>query len=820
MTPPETGEKDPSATLQGIIAEFGCTPGSGITEFTRLATAVQRHRRAIRVSDVDQITRSTALWTTMQLEGDIKAALQLAGVDQEALGGILSLSGVPTPIDVDTADLHEDFARAMRRYLAGLADRRPIELADLAAAILHAARDDSSGLLPNRMNELDVDPDVAIGEINRLLTRVSDQPPRIDLDNFSGSVRQIRGQFGDATTVTPSQIALSIQALHPDYGDNSFKDVRFRPSEGNTATTDEWLARVQSLYDMARVAQTRHKVIDGELTLLGLAELDDSLAEDLRADGFLDAVRRGVEAIPRQDVRDRTEWTPDAPAERDLLGRERLAEALSKRLERLAAPGSEAKRSFLVHIDGPWGAGKSTLFVFLKRQLEPRFLVVSVNAWREQRVGVQWWTLLSALRRAITRSKPWYAKPFTRLMGLVHRIRAGWVPFVVAMLVLGATLAAVVSVANFDLTASGKTADSILKIIALASAAFGGLVASVRFLLPGSRRSAQGFVERNDNPMQEVGRLFARTLRQTKRPVVFLIDDLDRCDESYVVEFLEVIQTLIRDAPLFLRESSGRPETRWWFRKRHQLVGPFAFIAADGRWIRSSYEKRYDTFTRTGAPGRPLGYLFLEKVFQLHVRLPSITDSAREAFLASLLVAGERKVPDATSQAQVIAEAKDAVQNATSEPEVLAAAHKASTTIVDPAARMDVLGDAAVKFSDRTIDEVAEHALARFSVFLEPNPRSMRLFVNTYGVLRSLRTLEEVFVPIGPLGLWTVIEIRWPYLADYLRVNPDILNDEVKPDDIPEDMNLLLRRKDVSDVLNDRHSGPLTPELIRQCSGS
>jgi hypothetical protein len=29
-----------------------------------------------------------------------------------------------------------------------------------------------------------------------------------------------------------------------------------------------------------------------------------------------------------------------------------------------------------------------------------------------------------------------------------------------------------------------------------------------------------------------------------------------------------------------------------------------------------------------------------------------------------------------------------------------------------------------------------------------------------------LRTIEGVFVDAGPLALWTIVEIRWPFLAD------------------------------------------------------
>jgi hypothetical protein len=121
--------------------------------------------------------------------------------------------------------------------------------------------------------------------------------------------------------------------------------------------------------------------------------------------------------------------------------------------------------------------------------------------------------------------------------------------------------------------------------------------------------------------------------------------------------------------------------------------------------------------------------------------------------------------------------AKEALSYARSEDDVMRAARQA-TAIADPPTRMDVLGDAAVKFSDRGIVEAAEHALTPFEDYLEPNPRSIKLFVNSYGVLRSLRTLEEIFVPSGPLALWTVVETRWPHLADLLRAHPDAITNE------------------------------------------
>jgi hypothetical protein len=159
-------------TLQRIIAESGHTFSQHIIDFTRLATAVQSQRFRAGVSNTDRITRSTALWVLMQLDGGIRDALMSAGIDQRALGEVLSIGNVPDPVMTDAAELEEYFGQAMLRYMAGLSDKRPIGLADLAAAILYAGRNDSGGLLPGRLKDLKVDFDTAIRSIDGLIPLV------------------------------------------------------------------------------------------------------------------------------------------------------------------------------------------------------------------------------------------------------------------------------------------------------------------------------------------------------------------------------------------------------------------------------------------------------------------------------------------------------------------------------------------------------------------------------------------------------------------------------------------------------------------------
>jgi len=304
-----------------------------------------------------------------------------------------------------------------------------------------------------------------------------------------------------------------------------------------------------------------------------------------------------------------------------------------------------------------------------------------------------------------------------------------------------------------------------------------------------------------------VQQLFSRTLLRTEKSVVFLIDDLDRCEEQYIIDFLEVMQTLVREPP---EQRRAKPKAK------KRPAGPYAFVAADGQWVRSSYESHFGSVKITDVPGRPLGYLFLEKIFQLQVRLPSITEESKRAFFDSLLTGGPAE-PTSAEQRTLEKEIIDEVDRATTAPEISRAAEKAST-LTSSDARMKVRGTASVKFSDPSMQTGTRHELGRYWKLLEPNPRSIKLFVHTYGTLQSLRTLEGIPLQATPLALWTIVEIRWPLLADHLRAHPD----DIEPNHrgTPEAIAALLASREVRAVAASPDWGPLTPAQVRECTGA
>jgi hypothetical protein len=463
-----------------------------------------------------------------------------------------------------------------------------------------------------------------------------------------------------------------------------------------------------------------------------------------------------------------------------------------------------------VHIDGPWGTGKSTLVNLLRSELKRDWLAVDFNAWRQSRIGPPWWALLAALRHDLGRDLKLPARIRLRLTESWARSRRGGAPFVFALILLVAVAAAVLVLLGprrLTLTSAAGTAQAVTAIVTAVAAVWAGALVAGRFLLWDSARGARVFEQSNTNPMQDVADHFGWLVMKAKRPVVFFVDDLDRCTETYVVDFLDAVQTLVRDAGT---RPDGIPG--------HAPAASFV-IAADGSWLRKSYEIAFDKFVPSVAePGRPLGYLFLDKLFQLRVPVPAIGALRRQEFLGDILgVHGVTQASrPATAEEQSV---RASLRQSSTEAEVLGALRRATPEIRD---RVAVA--ALNKLTTPEVTAATEHSLQRFGPLLAPNPRSMKRFVNDYSILRAIRTLEGNPISSEPLALWAIIETQWPALADYLRASPDAIGLVGKPaaelEAVPSDLRSLFSDPAVRRLADFEHGGPLTSELIGSCCGA
>jgi hypothetical protein len=341
--------------------------------------------------------------------------------------------------------------------------------------------------------------------------------------------------------------------------------------------------------------------------------------------------------------------------------------------------------------------------------------------------------------------------------------------------------------------------DLIVKIVLAIFTAGAAVYTFSRSLLFGSARAAQTYTELSADPLNPIRELFENVVKGIRRPVAVFVDDLDRCDSKYVVELLEGIQTLFRTAPVAY------------------------VVAADRKWICSSFEKGYEDFGKAiGEPGRPLGYLFLDKVFQVSASVPSPDPERRQKYwktLLSMVNPGEIKELDERRKANE-REALEAVKDVHKEEDLDA---RIAEVKDDPEKEHALRVAAAKQITRPAAQKEAEHRLQRFAGLLEPNPRSMKRVVNAYGLRQAKKYIEQRNVSSDALARWTILELRWPLLADFLAVRPEAIGyvGTTIPNDIPENIQSLLKDVDVKDVIEGKlqEADRLDEQAVREIVG-
>jgi ribose 1,5-bisphosphokinase PhnN len=546
-------------------------------------------------------------------------------------------------------------------------------------------------------------------------------------------------------------------------------------------------------------------------------------------------------------ARDGVEWVSDAPAHRDLLNRRPIATMIDRRLRRMVEGGMGGSNSdagsFLIHVDGPWGSGKSTILNFLRAELEVEpspWLVVDVNAWRVANVGPSWWTLLTALHARILGDLDWRARLRMRMAEAWRRGRVTGAPYAlsVALIVaLAGTLVLALGPRQVLSSHIATIATAVTAVLVAASAIWAVVFVVSRFFLWDSPVGARLFEQSNRDPMTSVREHFAWLVTRAGQPVVFFVDDLDRCDREYVVEFLDGIQTVARDygsppgrASKSARASgsaqasgpsqvSGTAQASNTARAStpEESRGPFFVVAADGRWIRACYEGQHaDLTSAVSGPGQSLGYLFLDKLFQLTVTVPLLSVSAQTAFVMGLLARNANSVHDS---AQERGEVERAIQTSTSQAEVQRAWRDANARV-----REEVAPLAVERLTEPSVEAQTEHDLQKFSVLLDRNPRRIKRFLNTYTSELVTTGLGQAFPDPMSLALWTIIRMRWPTLADHLAANPEDIACVEDRSRVPNggDASLagVFGRRDLAEVCGFKPGGPLTAELVETLTGS
>lgn len=588
-----------------------------------------------------------------------------------------------------------------------------------------------------------------------------------------------------------------------------------------------------------------------------------------------------------EDDQANTQFVPDdAEVEHDELGRGVLAIALARRLHKIwcaanrrggdapagswwqrtmrwlkarraggpnraASPPPEDAAAFVVHIDAPWGGGKTSFAHFLTKVLNPyggrarrpaRFIAdrygegfnagslfldpksavdlrrpwitVWFNAWQAEHCAPPWWVFYQTIRKrsfAAIRTEgdepldPAGAPPRTFQPPAIRLFRwaalwareYGWrlmnpkIRTLLATALISLSLIWVLQ--RLGVIGAGEEGSVEFIIgngLGLGLAALTGIGALWGFgslitesIVPGTSTVAERLSLGGGDPYQRFRRHFYNMMKAVRRPVMVIIDDLDRCRPEFVVDLVRGIQTLLRSPRVVF------------------------VILGDRDWIERAFETHHQAMSKLNVgPEQTFGARFVEKAIQMSFILPEMPADRQESYVRGILLrTGADSSGPADEAAEVASEVRDLVQRtgaeATNAAEFKAVRDQAFAAYQDKArpgdgkamerAQIDKLVNEELAIhaavSDTVQDEI-KHRLECLATCLPANPRQIKRIINSITMYYAVALQQNGMAADDPrcleLAIWVVIMTEWPDSWRVLACCPELV--EILAADDPE----------------------------------
>ncbi len=309
-------------------------------------------------------------------------------------------------------------------------------------------------------------------------------------------------------------------------------------------------------------------------------------------------------------------YSLDSEFVEDLLGRRRLAGHLAGVITQIVGPGGGSDRA-VISIEGRWGSGKSVLARLLEQHLAEapsggvgRPIVVHFDAWRESNLGPEWWSLTSALSRAIRHERAGVTRVALALAGSARRVVRSRAVLTSAFVAVALTLAA--GALSGDRSTSGlEQSLKLVSTLVTGVAGFAALGLAIgRVLFWSSPAVGRLYVKTDDNPLGEISDIVGRLRRWSPRDRVH-----HRWADSALALWSVIAGALV--IHVYLRREAlvpaVSPTVREWFHAHISgwsmpfVAGLLALVVVSNGLSRPSRHRvsRFDSGQRSDRAGPP-----------------------------------------------------------------------------------------------------------------------------------------------------------------------------------------------------------------------
>ena len=449
---------------------------------------------------------------------------------------------------------------------------------------------------------------------------------------------------------------------------------------------------------------------------------------------------------------------PAAEARSDRLGFQPYVRAVAKFLT-----DPSTKIPITMSIEGVWGSGKSSFMLLLQEQLriQGKSRIVAFNAWQYNGDEGLWAAFLNefdtGLRKNLTLREGFIAR--FRLVSLRLKWQ-DWLLSVRALLWMGATLFVLLWMLRFAVhgglsaltraaSESGKWNEAVGKTLALVGGA-GGTVAAILLFLG-------QFKEMLKSPatMDQASRAWSRPKYDDRLPLIHqtvkefkdlaaayaggddvyvFVDDLDRCEHAKAAELMQMLLTLLSNAPkIILILGIDRDKVAAAMAARQEKLLPYLYRVQPS----AMYEL-----------GISYGQRFLEKFIQVNYVLPVPGTPALKAMI-----------------------------NPNSPPP--------KAPLVDDAIAAAAIQIVTGKDDSGTLDDLIDMGSEAFA----HNPRNVKQFVNMFRLQAFIANETGLFISgrvmkdkgdrlsIPQLAKFVALCMRWPEVVENAIIDEELISD-------------------------------------------